>query len=100
MYNSDDLVCSVSFKTGFDFDLVKLRKTYPSLFLVQMSTEVKVKTKSSHNKTSNHDLDHEKSVMLERICQLQKTHARKSEKIDFLEEHNHTLVEEITKKNK
>ena len=65
-----------------------------------MSTEVEVKTKSFHNKTSNHDLDHEKSIMLERICQLQKTHAKKSEKIDFLEEHNHTLVEEITKKNK
>ena len=71
------------------------------LTLIQMSTEVEVKTKSSHPyKTSNHDLDHEKSIMLERICELQKKHARKSEKIDFLEEHNHTLVDEITKKNK
>ncbi|CAB4008727.1 Hypothetical predicted protein [Paramuricea clavata] len=65
-----------------------------------MSTQVEIKTKSSHNKTSNHEFDHEKSIMVERICQLQKTHAKKNEKIDFLEEHNHTLVDEITKKNK
>jgi hypothetical protein len=65
-----------------------------------MSTEVEVKTKSSHTKTGNHELDHEKSIMLEKICQLQKAHAKKNEKIDFLEEHNSTLVDEITKKNR
>lgn len=72
------------------------------LSVMQMSTEVEVKTKSSHpyKQTNNHELDKEKSIMLERICQLQKKHAKKNEKIDFLEEHNHTLVEEITKKNK
>ena len=72
------------------------------LSVIQMSTEVEVKTKSSYpyKQANNHELDNEKSIMLERICQLQKKHAKKNEKIDFLEEHNHTLVEEITKKNK
>lgn len=66
-----------------------------------MSTVVEVKTKSpSSSKVNNSDLDHEKSIMLERICQLQRAHAKKSEKIDFLEEHNQTLVEEITKQKR
>ncbi|XP_028391499.1 coiled-coil domain-containing protein 186-like [Dendronephthya gigantea] len=65
-----------------------------------MSTEVEVKTKSSHNKISNHELDHEKSIMLSKICELQKVHAKKCEKLDFLTEHNNTLVDEIAKKNK
>lgn len=63
-----------------------------------MSTEVHVKTGVSHK--NNHELDHEKAIMLERICELQKVHAKKNEKMDFLEEHNQTLVDEITKKNK
>ena len=65
-----------------------------------MSTEVEVKTKSSHNKMSNHELDHEKSIMLAKIWELQKKHAKKCEKLDFLTEHNSTLVDEIAKKNK
>lgn len=65
-----------------------------------MSTEVEVKTKSSQNRVGNNELDHEKSIMLERICELQKNHAKKSDKIDFLEEHNQTLVDEIAKKNR
>lgn len=63
-----------------------------------MSTEVHVKTGLSLK--NNHELDHEKAIMLERICELQKVHAKKNEKMDFLEEHNQTLIEELTKKNK
>ena len=63
-----------------------------------MSTEVEVKTSSSLK--NNYELDHEKAIMLERICELQKKHAKKCEKMDFLEEHNQTLIEEMTKKNR
>ncbi|XP_062859115.1 coiled-coil domain-containing protein 186 [Trichomycterus rosablanca] len=42
----------------------------------------------------------DKAVLVERIVRLQKTHARKNEKIEFLEDHIKQLVEEIRKKTK
>lgn len=63
-----------------------------------MSTEVQVKMGSSLK--NNHELDYDKTVMLEKICELQRKHAQKTEKMDFLKEHNKTLVEEMTKKNR
>ncbi|XP_063818624.1 coiled-coil domain-containing protein 186 isoform X2 [Pseudophryne corroboree] len=42
----------------------------------------------------------DKSVLIDRIIRLQKAHARKNEKIEFMEDHIKQLVEEIRKKTK
>uniref|UniRef100_A0A8C1IAS9 Coiled-coil domain-containing protein 186-like n=1 Tax=Cyprinus carpio TaxID=7962 RepID=A0A8C1IAS9_CYPCA len=42
----------------------------------------------------------DKAVLVERIVRLQKAHARKNEKIEFMEDHIRQLVEEIRKKTK
>ncbi|KAL0984550.1 hypothetical protein UPYG_G00143120 [Umbra pygmaea] len=42
----------------------------------------------------------DKAVLVERIVRLQKAHARKQEKIEFMEDHIKQLVEEIRKKTK
>jgi len=42
----------------------------------------------------------DKQVLIERIVKLQKSHARKNEKLEFLGEHIQQLLEEIRKKNK
>ncbi|NXP15611.1 CC186 protein, partial [Thinocorus orbignyianus] len=42
----------------------------------------------------------DKSVLVERILRLQKAHARKNEKMEFMEDHIKQLVEEIRKKTK
>ncbi|XP_060698101.1 coiled-coil domain-containing protein 186 isoform X3 [Hemiscyllium ocellatum] len=42
----------------------------------------------------------DKTVLIERIVRLQKAHARKNEKIEFMEDHIKQLVEEIRKKTR
>ncbi|XP_046358546.2 coiled-coil domain-containing protein 186-like isoform X1 [Haliotis rufescens] len=42
----------------------------------------------------------DKQVLIERIVRLQKAHARKNEKLEFLDDHIHQLVDEIQKKNR
>ncbi|XP_052334316.1 coiled-coil domain-containing protein 186 isoform X2 [Oncorhynchus keta] len=42
----------------------------------------------------------DKAVLVERVVRLQKSHARKQEKIEFMEDHIKQLVEEIRKKTK
>ncbi|XP_029395042.1 coiled-coil domain-containing protein 186 isoform X2 [Mus pahari] len=42
----------------------------------------------------------DKAMLIERIVKLQKAHARKNEKIEFMEDHIKQLVEEIRKKTK
>ncbi|XP_075390755.1 coiled-coil domain-containing protein 186 [Tenrec ecaudatus] len=42
----------------------------------------------------------DKALLIERIVRLQKAHARKNEKIEFMEDHIKQLVEEIRKKTK
>ncbi|XP_068114110.1 coiled-coil domain-containing protein 186 [Hyperolius riggenbachi] len=42
----------------------------------------------------------DKAVLIDRIIRLQKAHARKNEKIEFMEDHIKQLVEEIRKKTK
>ncbi|XP_054974658.1 coiled-coil domain-containing protein 186 isoform X1 [Sorex araneus] len=42
----------------------------------------------------------DKAMLIERIIKLQKAHARKNEKIEFMEDHIKQLVEEIRKKTK
>lgn len=42
----------------------------------------------------------DKQMLIERILKLQKSLAKRNEKIDFLEEHNHQLMEDLKKKSK
>ncbi|XP_059586122.1 coiled-coil domain-containing protein 186 isoform X2 [Alligator mississippiensis] len=42
----------------------------------------------------------DKAILIERIVRLQKAHARKNEKMEFMEDHIKQLVEEIRKKTK
>ena len=42
----------------------------------------------------------DKQMLIERILKLQRSLAKRNEKIDFLEEHNHQLMEDLKKKSK
>ena len=42
----------------------------------------------------------DKQMLIERIVKLQRIHARKNEKIEFLEDHINQLLLEIKKKNR
>lgn len=53
---------------------------------------------SSNELTSLNDID--KNRLIERILRLQRQAIKRNEKIDFLEEHNAQLVEEVQKKSK
>ena len=44
--------------------------------------------------------DWERSALLEKMIRVQRDNAKKSEKIDFLEEHVHDLTAELKKKNR
>lgn len=46
------------------------------------------------------ELEPNKAVLVDRICRLQKIHAKKNEKLEFMEEHVAALVDEIQKKSK
>ena len=46
------------------------------------------------------ELEPNKAVLVERICRLQKIHAKKNEKLEFMEGHVAALVDEIQKKSK
>lgn len=48
--------------------------------------------------TSLNDID--KNMLIERILRLQRTLIKRNEKVDFLEEHNQQLMDEVKKKNK
>ena len=45
-------------------------------------------------------LDHEKEVLVEKMCILKKEAAKKQDKLEFYEEHISQLTEEIKKKSK
>ena len=45
-------------------------------------------------------LDHEKEVLVERLCVLKREAAKKQEKLDFFEEHIAQLTDEVKKKSK
>lgn len=47
-----------------------------------------------------HSLEASKQVLMDRIIKLQKINVKRAEKLDFLEEHTQTLVEELQKKTK
>eukprot|EP00794_Sanderia_malayensis_P005717 gene5717-6417_t len=49
---------------------------------------------------SGGEIEVDKAVLVDRICRLQKAHAKKNEKIEFMEEHISSLIEEMKKKNK
>uniref|UniRef100_A0A8C5SPE0 Coiled-coil domain containing 186 n=1 Tax=Laticauda laticaudata TaxID=8630 RepID=A0A8C5SPE0_LATLA len=60
--------------------------------------------RSPENTGSSIVVDHfpevDKTILIERIVRLQKAHARKNEKMEFMEDHIKQLVEEIRKKTK
>jgi len=47
-----------------------------------------------------HSVEPSKQVLIDRIIKLQKINVKRAEKLDFLEEHTQTLVEELQKKTK
>ena len=57
-----------------------------------------VQPSKTRNQTGEIEVD--KAVLVDRICRLQKAHAKKNEKLEFLEEHNRSLLEDIKKKNR
>uniref|UniRef100_A0A671EJU3 Coiled-coil domain containing 186 n=1 Tax=Rhinolophus ferrumequinum TaxID=59479 RepID=A0A671EJU3_RHIFE len=63
-----------------------------------------VEDRSPENTGSSGAVDNfpevDKAMLIERIVRLQKAHARKNEKIEFMEDHIKQLVEEIRKKTK
>lgn len=63
-----------------------------------------VEDRSPENTGSSGAVDNfpevDKTMLIERIVRLQKAHARKNEKIEFMEDHIKQLVEEIRKKTK
>ncbi|XP_062988761.1 coiled-coil domain-containing protein 186 isoform X1 [Elgaria multicarinata webbii] len=60
--------------------------------------------RSPENSGSSVAVDHfpevDKTILIERIVRLQKAHARKNEKMEFMEDHIKQLVDEIRKKTK
>lgn len=57
----------------------------------------------SDNSNSDHavmPLEPDRQTLIERLLKLQKVNAKRAEKLDFLEEHTRTLVEELQKKTK
>ncbi|KAL2716228.1 coiled-coil domain-containing protein 186-like isoform X1 [Vespula squamosa] len=55
---------------------------------------------STNGENSINSIESAKKLLMDRIVMLQNDNAKKLEKIDFLEEHTRTLVEEIQKKTK
>ncbi|EDO42698.1 predicted protein, partial [Nematostella vectensis] len=45
-------------------------------------------------------LEIDKKILVDKICRLQRIHAKKNEKLEFMEEHISTLVDEIQKKTR
>ncbi|XP_048584681.1 coiled-coil domain-containing protein 186 [Nematostella vectensis] len=46
------------------------------------------------------ELEIDKKILVDKICRLQRIHAKKNEKLEFMEEHISTLVDEIQKKTR
>lgn len=44
------------------------------------------------------EMEPNKKILVDKICRLQRIHAKKNEKLEFMEEHINALVEEIQKK--
>ena len=58
------------------------------------------KTPNFSDPTQPPPVEPNRQMLIERIVKLQRAHARKNEKIDFLEEHVNQLLNEIKKKTK
>lgn len=55
---------------------------------------------SRNSSTLFQTLDHEKTVLVEKICQLKRTIARREEKLEFYEGHSQQLLEDLKKKSR
>lgn len=71
----------------------------PSAAAVQHDDDVQVHVTQNSSTLFRH-LDHEKEVLVEKLCVLKKEIAKKQEKLEFYEEHIAQLTEEIKKKSK
>lgn len=69
-----------------------------------LNARISAEDRSPENTSSSVAVDNfpevDKAMLIERIVRLQKAHARKNEKIEFMEDHIKQLVEEIRKKTK
>lgn len=84
-------------------DLGKITKMYLVL-TGSLNARSSNEDRSPENSGSSVAVDHfpevDKTILIERIVRLQKAHARKNEKMEFMEDHIKQLVEEIRKKTK
>lgn len=71
-----------------------------SSFEASSGDQVQILPQNQKEHRSNTELEPNKAVLVERICRLQKIHAKKNEKLEFMEEHVAALLDEIQKKSK
>lgn len=74
-----------------------------SLDTIMPSTSVALPSLSNTKQDTTEELQHlepDRHTLIDRIVKLQKSHARKNEKIEFLEEHVSQLQTEVKKKNR
>ncbi len=67
---------------------------------VSIPPTVSTESVNSSTPTTNLFPEVDKQVLIDRILRLQKSLAKRNEKIDFFEEHNQQLIEEMKKKSK
>ncbi|XP_075791558.1 coiled-coil domain-containing protein 186 isoform X2 [Pelodiscus sinensis] len=67
---------------------------------VRSSNEDRSPENTGSSRTVDNFPEVDKAVLIERIVKLQRAHARKNEKMEFMEDHIKQLVEEIRKKTK
>ena len=70
----------------------------PQISQINNSSESSNSSSTSELITSSNDID--KNMLIERILRLQRNLIKRNEKIDFLEEHNEQLTEEVKKKSR
>eukprot|EP00731_Ephydatia_muelleri_P021322 Em0013g1049a len=92
------LASRVSSHESLDDGVVVL-SNQPSSDTVQHDDDVQVHVTQNTGALFRH-LDHEKEVLVEKLCVLKKEVAKKQEKLEFYEEHITQLTDEIKKKSK
>ena len=95
-------VLSISFASFFGrLTCTCLRQCLQPSFEAPSGDNVQILPQSQKElAASNTELEPNKAMLVERICRLQKIHAKKNEKLEFMEEHVSALVDEIQKKSK
>ena len=88
--------------TGFQKDALDNAMSFASQASYDASSgdNVQILPHSQKEHRVSTELEPNKAVLVERICRLQKIHAKKNEKLEFMEGHVSALVEEIQKKSR